>query len=232
MHNNVVVAAILYFQTLRITTLRFDFVGSQIGRGYSQVSQVQEAAQFLLDGKHLQDSCSGNKPPSYILLVGYSYGSLITASASATIPKCIGYISVAPPVSVQHWLLCFNGNYHSTQAHKRTALPRLLILGSRDNFTTEQAFRDLVASFDKDTTTGAVLKGADHFFRHREKDLMSIIGQWLVNTYTACNGDPTKLAKLEFHSFTNLYNVTPVQEEGGTLCGCDALGVSCRGPMG
>ena len=232
MHNNVVVAAVLYFQKLGITTLRLDFGGWQIGRGYAQVTQVEEAAEFLLDGGHLRDSNSPNKPPSYILLVGYSYGSLITASASASIPKCIGCISIAPPVSVQHWLLCFNGSYHSSQAHKRKSLPRLFVLGSRDNFTSEQAFRDLVASYSKTTTTGAVLKGADHFFRHREKDLMSIVEQWLVSTYTACNGDPSNLCKMEFPSFTNFHNVTNhVNEEssGGALCGCDALGTSSYG---
>lgn len=240
MHNNVVVAAVLYFTNLGITTLRFDFCGSQIGRGHAQVQQVVEAAQFLLDGKHFSQKTT-NKPPSYILLCGYSYGSLITASASACIPRCIGCISIAPPVSVQHWLLCFNGNFHSTQARKRTSLPRLLIMGSCDNFTSEQAFRELVGSFPKETTTGAVLKGADHFFRKREADLMSIIAQWLIHAYPACHGDPTALAKLEFHSFTNLHNtiITGTTEEENTngssssLCGgCDALGAASLGQMG
>lgn len=230
MHNNVVVAAVLYFQTLKITTLRFDFKGSQLfGRGHAQVSQVQEAAQFLLDGKHAQES--GNKPPSYILLCGYSYGSLITASASADIPKCIGCIGIAPPVSVQHWLLCFNGEYHATQGRKRSTLPRLFVLGSKDNFTSEPDFRELVTSHELQTTTGAILKGSDHFFHRREKDLMSIIGQWLVTTYPACNGDPMALCKCEYHSFCEVHNVT--KESGnvaGELCGCDALGAACAGP--
>ncbi len=139
MHNNVVVAAVLYFHSIGITTLRFDFAGSQVGRGNAQVSQVTEAASYLLGGKHIQTSTS-NKPPSYILLCGYSYGSLITASASSLIPQCIGCISIAPPVSVQHWLLCFNHKFHSNQARLRTSLPRLLILGSSDDFTSQQAF--------------------------------------------------------------------------------------------
>ena len=219
MHNNVVVATVLYFQNLGITTLRFDFQGSQIGRGYSQVTQVQEAAQFLLDGKHLLDQPSSS-PPSYILLVGYSYGSLITASASASIPNCIGYISIAPPISVQHWLLCFNGTYHMDRARQRTRLPRLFVIGSRDNFTSEEKFLETVASLPKDTTTGAVLKGADHFFRRREKDLMSVVGQWLVSTYPACGGDASKLKDIEFHSFTDV-NVVPVgKESGNSLFGC------------
>lgn len=238
MHNNVVVAAVLYFHKLQITTLRFNFAGSQIGRGNNQVSQVEQAADYLLSGKHLKqqqqqqqdedDEPSLSKPPSYILLCGYSYGSLICASASATIPKCIGCISIAPPVSVQHWLLCFNGNYHQSQARKRTTLPRLLILGSRDNFTSQEAFRELVTSLPKETTTGAVLKGADHFFHHREKDCMSIIGTWLVTTYPQCHGDASLLAKCEFHSFTNMqHNVVDNESgSGSSFCGIDALACS------
>jgi alpha/beta superfamily hydrolase len=222
MHNNVVVATVLYFQNLGITTLRFNFQGSQIGRGYAQVTQVEEAAQFLLDGKHLTEP-SSSTPPSCILLVGYSYGSLITASASATIPKCIGCISIAPPISVQHWLLCFNGSHHTTQARKRTTLPRLFVIGSRDNFTLEEKFLEHVTSFPQETTTGAVLKGADHFFNRREKDLMSIVGQWLISTYPACGGNISKLKEMEFHSFINTnVTVTPTagQETSGSFFGC------------
>lgn len=205
MHNNVVVAAVLYFQSLRITTLRFDFVGSQIGNGNSQVLQVEEAARFLLEGRHLLTSSSSKdaSPPSCILLVGYSYGSLITASASATIPRCIGCISIAPPISVAHWLLCFHSNHHMNRARHRTLLPRLLVLGSRDNFTSEASFQEFVASFPTTTTTGAILKGADHFFAKREKDLMSILGHWLLRTYPMCDGDLSRLGRIELEAFTD-----------------------------
>lgn len=115
MHNNVVVAAVLYFHSIGITTCRFDFAGSQVGRGNAQVTQVQQAASYLLQGKHIPSSNTNNKPPSYILLCGYSYGSLIVASASSLIPQCIGCISIAPPISVQHWLLCFHGKFHANQ---------------------------------------------------------------------------------------------------------------------
>ena len=125
MHNNVIVAAVLYFQNLGVTTLHFNFVRSQISRGHSQVQQVEEVAQFLLEGKHLESSSSSfsSLPPLYILLVGYSYGSLITASASTSIPQCIGCISIAPPISVVHWLLCFNSKYHLNRARQHTSLP-------------------------------------------------------------------------------------------------------------
>jgi alpha/beta superfamily hydrolase len=115
--------------------------------------------------------------PKYILLVGYSYGSIISASASASIPTCVGVVSIAPPLAVRHWLYVFHGNYHLDQAKKRHGLPRLMVIGSEDNFTSEEIFQQVVKTFPKEATTGAVLKGADHFFQRREKDLMDILGK-------------------------------------------------------
>lgn len=187
MFNNVVTAVVLYFQRLGISTLRFNFGGSQIGRGYSQVEQVVEAAKYLLQMENT----------SYILLVGYSYGSLIAGSASAKIPECVGSVSVAPPWSVKHWLLCFNSDFHLSQAKKRHDLRRLMVLGNKDNFTDEKSFMKGVETFPEETTTGAVLKGADHFFARREKDLLNIVGQWIVNTYPECQGNLSNFANSE-----------------------------------
>jgi alpha/beta superfamily hydrolase len=241
MHNNVVVAACLYFQHLGITTARFDFVGLY-GRGYGHVQQVQEVAELLLSGKaascsssssnnrrSTSSSSSSSKPPQSILLVGYSYGALITGSASAEIPQCIGTVSIAPPFAVSCWLLFFNSQHHLNQAAKRgrnndasssNFVGRLFVIGDNDNFTSESAFREVLETqFPSSsssssssqqqqqqqggggttTTTGAVIKGADHFFWKREKDLMDVIGQWLLQTFDGhCAGNLKNLRSIEF----------------------------------
>jgi uncharacterized protein len=212
--NNVVLAAVLYFQKSRITTLRFDFAGSQLGRGHYQVQQVCDAAHYLLSELP--------NPPSSILLVGYSYGSLIAASASAHIPQCIGCISMAPPWAVQHWLLMFNSNYHLTQGRSRHDIPRLFVIGDQDNFTPESLFRKLVKTFPK--STGAVLKGADHFFVRREKDLMTIIGQWLLNTYPQAEGSLTRWGHCEIQlSMSEIQMMVPSNSSESVVdpYGCD-----------
>jgi alpha/beta superfamily hydrolase len=194
MNNNVVLAIVVWFQQLKITTMRFDFGGSQIGRGDRQVAQVKEAADFLLEGSHLEVSQhqstthKNSKPPKHVLLVGYSYGSIISASAAIKIPQCIGVAMLSPPLAVRHWLYLFHGNYHLEQARK-SGRPLLMIIGSRDNFTAEGAFMDVVESMPTSTTTGAVLKDADHFFRGREQDLMDVMGHWLLNVFPQCRGD-------------------------------------------
>ena len=195
MHNNVVVATALYFQKLGMTTARFDFVGSQIGRGYIQVEQVAQVAKSLLNGEFTDT----DSKPTNILLVGYSYGSLITGSASVDIPECIACVSISPPFAVQHWLLMFHSNYHLERASQRENLPRLLVIGDKDNFTSSAKFKDIVETrFPVETTTGAVIKGADHFFVRREKDLMNVVGQWLLTTFPQCQGDLRNLGKMEF----------------------------------
>lgn len=194
MHNNVVVAAYLFFKKLGITTLRFDFNGWQIGRGTAQVEQVKEAATLLLTNPQVPEE----ERPKHILLVGYSYGSLITASASADIPECIGAVSIAPPFAVKHWLLLFNSGYHIGQAKKRETLPRLYLIGDQDNFTSEKVFKASIETFPQPSTTGAVLRDADHFFHRREKDVMNIISEWLLKTFPQCDNNLRKLASVDF----------------------------------
>mmetsp|Transcript_20999 Transcript_20999/g.52088 ORF Transcript_20999/g.52088 Transcript_20999/m.52088 type:complete len:277 (+) Transcript_20999:95-925(+) len=207
MNNNVVLAIAVWFQRLGITTMRFNFSGSQIGRGDYQVDNVREAANFLLSGQHLNGKQGSSKskvpgeseekkPPKFILLVGYSYGSVISGSASATIPECIATVMISPPLAVRHWLYMFNGSYHLDQA-RRAKLPLLMMMGNEDNFTNEDAFMDIVNTMPQNTTTGAILKHCDHFFRGREKDLMDIIGHWLLNVFPKCEGDLNALANAD-----------------------------------
>ncbi|OEU13101.1 hypothetical protein FRACYDRAFT_190515 [Fragilariopsis cylindrus CCMP1102] len=232
MNNNVVLAIVVWFQRMKITTLRFNFSGSQLGRGDSQVSQVKEAANFLLHGQHQNNNTrtsstskqqkqrdnSRRHVPKFILLVGYSYGSIISSSASNSIPQCIGTIMVSPPLAVRHWLYLFHGNYHLEQA-RNSGLPLLMMIGSKDNFTSEDSFMETVHTMPQNTTTGAVLKDADHFFRNREKDIMDIIGHWILNVFPQqCNGDLSLLADADFQVSTGT-----VEEESYTGCPCTSV---------
>jgi hypothetical protein len=196
MHNNVVCAAALYFQRLGITTARFDFDGS-IGRGHAQVDQLLTVAQNMLDGKFSIDE---EIKPTNLLLIGYSYGALIAASATSQLHSiCVALVCIAPPFGVQHWLLCFHAKYHMEQAAASPDLPRLFLLGDKDNFTSEKAFTDTIASkFPTQVSTGAVLKGADHFFQRREKDVLDVVGEWILETFPICGGDLHKLKYSDF----------------------------------
>lgn len=204
MHNNVVLAAVLYFQrVLGWTTCRFDFLPHSFfwQTGNLQVQQVKQVAQLLLEGgnddvtlgQSSGDDSQSPLRPTQIILVGYSYGSLIAACASADIPQCVASISIAPAFGVATWLLSFRSEHFLSQAALRCDIHRLFVIGDEDNFTSEAYFQSTVerrfpSKEDDNTTTtnttqAAILKGADHFFRRREKDLMAIIGQWLQDIF-------------------------------------------------
>lgn len=184
-HNNVVAAVAAFFsQQLSITTVRFNFTGSQIGFGTAQVRQVVHICQqLLLDHPNIRK----------ILLVGYSYGSLITTSASADAalpPELIlGTISIAPPFGVQHWLLLFQSSYHTRRAAAAVHQPRLFLIGNQDNFTTVETFQQTIQrDYGGGTEEGSlvstvIVDGVDHFWRRREKDIVRVIRQWLLEQH-------------------------------------------------
>ena len=181
--NNVVAAAAVYFQNRRITTVRFNFTGSQIGRGTAQVDQLRQLAADMMDGSLLSTDPKGITAikPSKLILCGYSYGSLISSSASASIPQVIATISIAPPFGVAHWLLVFNSGFHLQQAGQRTDIQRLLLLGDQDNFTSETSFRKTIRDYypSDETTSIVVMRGVDHFFAGgKATECMELIGGW------------------------------------------------------
>lgn len=214
MHNNVVKAVALYFQKQGVTTMRINFKGFGISRGYGEMKEVVDCCNFLLYGQHIshnnenkveqtttqiaekpmyrksningqeteENSFQRHYAPTSILLVGYSYGALIAGSASASIYNCIGYVLISTPLDVKHWLLMFNSRYHITRARNRQNFPRLMIQGSKDQFSSESSFHSLVDSFPSDTI-GAVIKDMNHFFQGREATVTKAIEKWILEAY-------------------------------------------------
>ena len=98
----------------------------------------------------------------------------------------------------------------------------LLRLGTNDNFTNEESFQAMLQTYPPGSTTGALLKGADHFFHRREKDLMDIIGQWLVQTYRVSS--LLELSSMEFVPSGVDFRVTVSEDKPvADQYGCGAL---------
>lgn len=179
-HNNVVHAVVSYFQKLGCTTLRFNFQGSQIGFGSPQVNQMRGICEKLLAGNGCEKGA-----PRKLLLVGYSYGSLISTSASADLglSSVMATVSIAPPFGVQHWLLLFQSSHHMKKAAAITDMPRLFIMGDQDNFTSVDTFsktveRDFATTVRKEAR---IIENVDHFFHRQEGEAVKLIGEWLLS---------------------------------------------------
>eukprot|EP00539_Tryblionella_compressa_P007762 CAMPEP_0178775060 /NCGR_PEP_ID=MMETSP0744-20121128/23983_1 /TAXON_ID=913974 /ORGANISM="Nitzschia punctata, Strain CCMP561" /LENGTH=180 /DNA_ID=CAMNT_0020431997 /DNA_START=13 /DNA_END=556 /DNA_ORIENTATION=- len=152
--------------------MRFDFCGSQLGQGTRQVEQVKEAADFLLAGDH---QCQCQSENSSMYWRGYDFTSTCGPTLAVHVPWKLSFGS-----SPEKWAAVVDD------------------IGSKDNFTSEDVFMDIVHTMPKTTTTGAVLKEADHFFRGREQDLMDVMGHWILNVFPQCDGDLKKLSQAEF----------------------------------
>jgi len=180
--NNAVVCTVAsYFQRgHKFTTLRMDFQGYQIGWGYSELKQVQEASKCILE----------ETAASKILIVGYSYGSIVGASAASDITECVGYIMIAPPFAVSHWLFLFRSSYHLNRA-KESTCRNLLLIGTKDNFTTTEYFQDQANEFQQEKTVTKLIDDADHFFVGFEIEIIKHIDEW-VRTKILCNMQVTE----------------------------------------
>ena len=98
------------------------------------------------------------------------------------------------------WLLLFASQNHlQAAAEAAPSLPRLFVLGDKDNFTSETSLRaTLDQYFSAHTTTAAVVQGADHFWFRRERDIFGVVGQWLLEAFPQLHGKLTCLRDLEF----------------------------------
>eukprot|EP00587_Corethron_hystrix_P007858 CAMPEP_0113307714 /NCGR_PEP_ID=MMETSP0010_2-20120614/6454_1 /TAXON_ID=216773 ORGANISM="Corethron hystrix, Strain 308" /NCGR_SAMPLE_ID=MMETSP0010_2 /ASSEMBLY_ACC=CAM_ASM_000155 /LENGTH=273 /DNA_ID=CAMNT_0000162635 /DNA_START=114 /DNA_END=935 /DNA_ORIENTATION=+ /assembly_acc=CAM_ASM_000155 len=210
MYNNVVTSLVRFFQSLSVTTLRFNFYGG-LGRGHTQVAQLQECCRWLCQNANIVATRGSPKNkncnPSSILLIGYSYGALIAGSALASVPECVGYCGIATPFGVSHWLTPFSAGHHLANAAARPRVPRLLLQGSEDGFTEEAQFSRKVAGYPADATTAAVLPGADHFFRGKERVVAGAISQWMLASYPELRRDLSNLADVTLR--------VAEEEEGG-----------------
>jgi hypothetical protein len=82
----------------------------------------------------------------------------------------------------------------------------------------------LEEDFPQPSTTGAILKNADHFFDRREKDLMAIVGQWLVTAFPACRGDLRRFGFVEFPKQEMKYEQASIELSHSETAAANACG--------
>lgn len=147
MYDGVVSLCYKYFAATGVTVTRFNFrgVGASAGQhsgGAGECADLLAVIQWL----------STNKPDDRICLVGYSFGSWIVSQVLAEQADDLqvnNVILIAPPLT-----------YMDYPAREKIASPVSIILGSDDNFATEQeAVRWL-----GETAHVQIITDADHFF--------------------------------------------------------------------
>ena len=118
------------FTRAGVTTLRFNFrTGLDCGMGAA--ADLRAACEYLL-------TSTKPSPPTKLLLVGYSYGSLVVAEVAPTIDACCAFALVAPPLGTLLPLYGLRGD--PTQLAARSTKPKLALIGSHDQFCSAKRF--------------------------------------------------------------------------------------------
>ena len=117
--------------------------------GASPLLDVEAAAEVLLDMDNIDR----------ILVVGYSYGSIVAMAAD--FPESIGWVSINPPLDVTWALFLFKGHEMLERARK-TQKPKLLLHATNDGFCSNESFDSFVKSLP-DHKLPINIPGANHF---------------------------------------------------------------------
>eukprot|EP00928_Gymnodinium_smaydae_P088931 TRINITY_DN72966_c0_g1_i1.p1 TRINITY_DN72966_c0_g1~~TRINITY_DN72966_c0_g1_i1.p1 ORF type:complete len:264 (-),score=36.36 TRINITY_DN72966_c0_g1_i1:412-1203(-) len=158
------------------STARFNF-RSGINRGPTSVADVKAVASWFTEPRDGNDALA-----SQVLLVGYSYGSIIAAAAAAEIPQSIGYAVIGPPLAYTWALYLLNGGALLEQARNSSGKPKLALLGTEDIFCSVPAFESFVDSLPEPKTS-MIKDGVDHFGMYRY--LRESLDTWIRQSF-AC----------------------------------------------
>lgn len=153
MHNNVVETCVRAAHEAGWAALRFNFrgVGGSTGQhdqGKGEVEDVLASARWLT-----------GRAPGRVIIIGYSFGSLVGSQAAPRVPNLAGGVWVAPPLilgPLSPW--------------PQDAGPLLLIAGESDQYTNMGDLRAYAKGIGARGSLHA-LDGVDHFFWSAESVL-------------------------------------------------------------
>lgn len=94
-----------------------------------------------------------------------------------TLSQVLAYAAISYPSSVSWALTLFHGSRFLNEA-KEGKKPRLLVMGTEDNFTSLPNFNRMAQAFPSPKDV-AIVRGSDHFFFGKEKLLCRIVQEWL-----------------------------------------------------
>lgn len=142
--------------------------GTGFSCGSSPIADAAAASQKLLELSNIDR----------VLVVGYSYGSIVAMASTEAIPESLGWVSIAPPLDYVWALFLFNGRAVLDQAH--TSLPKLLIHPTRDQFCATKSFDDYFAALPEPKIATKV-RGATHF--DLVNHIPGALAQWLQTAF-------------------------------------------------
>ena len=176
MDNVVVYSLFQLFASCGYMTCRFDFrgAGRSSGRtslqGQGEIDDVRSVYKYL---KRRSDWA-----PKYFILVGYSYGAIAAGAAASDLGSdLIGFIAISYPAGVSWALTLWNGKKYADALKSMAQVPKLLLIGDKDNFTSLSTFESFAEGVPEPKTV-LVVKDVDHFWAGWEDTLIGHVRQW------------------------------------------------------
>jgi alpha/beta superfamily hydrolase len=165
MHNKVVYQAMKELNSFGCPVLRFNFRGVEASAGThdngpGEVADARVALDYLTERFGLP-----------LLSVGFSFGAAMAMEAGVAHPGVRGLILLGAPF--------FAGDReYSYEALEQSTLPKLLISGGRDRFTTPEQLQTIFAAAAEPKRL-VVLPEADHFFNKHHEAMREAMRAWL-----------------------------------------------------
>ncbi|KAI9222414.1 Alpha/Beta hydrolase protein [Blastocladiella britannica] len=158
-------------------------------------------------------TCYTRAVPERVLLVGYSYGSLVSLPVARTHDRACGLIMVSPPAGVTWALTAMQTSTYS--APLPLAMPKLVVMGDKDQFSSEGTMvaftakvcgtepgsggsgggmvlgsphdngrEELVEGTVRAASADVVIvKDRDHFWVGEEDAIVDLVEAWVERTY-------------------------------------------------
>lgn len=175
LYNNVVWALTQHLSRFGFTTLRFNFrgVAPSEGRtswtGNGEKEDMQAVCEYALQKLE--------SPPEKLIVIGYSFGSVVGSAVAGEMPEVLAYVAIAYPFSVV-WALTLFQHRGLLASAAQGNKPKLFVMGSQDNFTGLSTFLDRVKRLPSPIEV-ATVDGVDHFFFKKEAILCGLVEKWL-----------------------------------------------------
>ena len=118
-----------------------------------------------------------DQPPRKLLIIGYSFGSVVGSAVGGEMPEVHAYAAISYPFSVAFALTLFQQARFLTSAAQGNK-PKLFVMGTQDQFTGISAFLAKVKRLPSPIEV-ATLEGLDHFFFGHEAKLCALVQGWL-----------------------------------------------------
>lgn len=161
--------------------LRFNFrsVGRSTGScswtGWSERDDIRAVVNYIMVEFPEKQSIT---PPTSLIIIGYSFGSAVGCGVASEFDKCLGTVAISYPSGWMSSIL-FYSHYPYL---KQCSLPKLLLMGDKDNFTSVSGFNSF-CSKTKDPKTSIIVPNQDHFWRTGTKILVEHITKWVESEF-------------------------------------------------